>query len=296
MIFLSKGSHIRILCTARSAQKVDLQLAQDLLESWGLRVSYGNTIGAIDHQMGGDVNLRINDFQEALDDNDIDAIWIARGGYGTVQIIDGLNYYAFAKANSKKLIIGYSDVTVLHSHLNTLGISSLHAFIPLELKDKPYETVDSFKKALLGKEQVITISNENGLKTQEITAPVVGGNLSILYSLLGSHSFPKTSGCFLFIEDIDEYLYHIERMMYGLKRAGHLENLKGLIVGGMSDMRDHEIPFGKNAQEIITDMTTDYDYPVIFNFPAGHIKDHRTIKLGEDMKVSLTEKQITFTY
>lgn len=296
MIFLSKGSHIRILCTARSAQKVDLQLAQDLLESWGLRVSYGNTIGAIDHQMGGDVNLRINDFQEALDDNDIDAIWIARGGYGTVQIIDGLNYYAFAKANSKKLIIGYSDVTVLHSHLNTLGISSLHTFMPLELKDKPYETVDSFKKALLGKEQVITISNENGLKTQEITAPVVGGNLSILYSLLGSHSFPKTSGCFLFIEDIDEYLYHIERMMYGLKRAGHLENLKGLIVGGMSDMRDHEIPFGKNAQEIITDMTTDYDYPVIFNFPAGHIKDHRTIKLGEDMKVSLTEKQITFTY
>lgn len=296
MIYLSKGSQVRILCTARSAQKADLQLAQELLESWGLEVSFGKTIDAVHHQMGGTIALRIADFQEALDDETVDAIWIARGGYGTVQIIDDVDFNAFAKADSKKLIIGYSDVTVLHSHLNTLGISSLHAFMPLELKDKPYETVDSFKKALLGKEQVITISNENGLQTQEITAPVVGGNLSILYSLLGSHSFPKTSGCFLFIEDIDEYFYHIERMIYGLKRAGHLENLKGLIVGGMSDMRDHEIPFGKNAQEIITDMTTDYDYPVIFNFPAGHIKDHRTIKLGEEMKVSLTEKQITFTY
>lgn len=293
---LTKNSHIRILCTARSAQKVDLKPAQDLMESWDLRVTYGKTIGAMHHQMGGDVPLRIMDFQEALDDEDIDAIWIARGGYGTVQLLDYIDFNAFAKANLKKLIIGYSDVTVLHGHLNTLGISSLHTFMPLELKNKPTAAIDSFKNALLGHEQVVSIPNDGGLSIQEITAPVVGGNLSILYSLLGSSSFPKTSGCFLFIEDIDEYLYHIERMMYGLKRAGHLENLKGIIVGGMSDMRDHEIPFGKNAQEIITDMTAGYDYPLIFNFPAGHIKDHRTLKLGVEMMVTITEKAITFTY
>ncbi|MGJ8683139.1 MAG: S66 peptidase family protein [Nonlabens sp.] len=304
MNFLAKNAHIRILCTARCAFKKDLKPAQELLESWGLRVSYGKTIDAKYHQMGGDVALRTADFQNALNDDDIDAIWIARGGYGTVQLIDGIDFSAFtstssahrAKADFKKLIIGYSDVTVLHSHLQGLGISTLHTFMPLELKNKPQSSIDSFKTALLGASQTIEIQNEHQLKPQELQAPIIGGNLSILYSLLGYESFPKTDGCFLFIEDIDEYLYHIERMMYGLKRAGLLKNLKGIIVGGMSDMRDHEIPFGKNAQEIITDLTADYDYPIIFNFPAGHVKDNRSLKLGEEMQVSILKDHITFTY
>ena len=296
MIFLSKNAHVRILCTARSAQQKNLTPAQELLESWGLRVSYGKTIGEIHHQMGGNISLRIHDFQDALDDEDIDAIWIARGGYGTVQVIDSIDFSAFAKADFKKLILGYSDVTVLHSHLNNLGITTLHTFIPLELKDKPLSSIDSFKMALLGQSQTIKIHNHNHLKPQELKAHIIGGNLSILYSLLGSSSFPNTSDCFLFIEDIDEYLYHIERMMYGLKRAGHLENLKGIIVGGMSDMRDHEIPFGKNTKEIITEITADYDYPIFFNFPAGHIKDNRSLKLGNDITVSIQKEEITFTY
>ncbi len=293
---LKKNDHVRILCTARSAVQADLKPALELLESWGLRVSYGKTIGAINHQFGGTTSLRITDFQDALNDEDIDAIWIARGGYGTVQIIDDVDFSAFAKADFKKLIIGYSDVTVLHSHLQSLGISSLHNFMPLEFSDKAKDCVESFKKALLGQIQEIKITNKQRLQIQEIKAPIVGGNLSILYSLLGSNSFPVADGCFLFIEDVDEYLYHIERMMYGLKRAGHLDHLKGLIVGGMSDMRDHDIPFGKNAREIITDLTSSYNFPVIFNFPAGHIKDNRSLKLGVDVHISIQKEQITFTY
>lgn len=294
--YLKPKDQVRILCTARSAQKADLLPAQQLLESWGLIVSYGTTIDAVDHQMGGNAALRASDFQEALDDDEVQAIWIARGGYGTVQIIDAVDYSAFAKANSKKLIMGYSDVTVLHSHLQTLGIPSLHCFMPLELKTKPSSSIESFKSALLGEPQSVVIENNNALKPIEISAAITGGNLSILYSLLGSHSFPKTDGCILFIEDIDEYVYHIERMMYGLKRARHLENIKALIVGGMSDMRDHEIPHGKNAQEIITDLTAGYDYPVIFNFPGGHISDNRSLKLGVNLQLTIQKEQIIFTY
>ncbi|WP_397302579.1 LD-carboxypeptidase [Nonlabens ulvanivorans] len=293
---LKSNDHVRILCTARSAVQADLKPARELLESWGLRVSYGKTIGAINHQFGGTTSLRITDFQDALNDEDIDAIWIARGGYGTVQIIDDVDFSAFAKANFKKLIIGYSDVTILHSHLQKMNLTSLHSFMPLELKDKSQSCIDSFKKALTGHSQSISIANDNNIEPQELKARVVGGNLSILYSLLGSKSFTNTDGCFLFIEDIDEYVYHIERMMYGLKRAGHLDKLKGLIVGGMTDMRDHKIPFGKNAVEIIKDITASYHYPVIFNFPAGHIKDNCSLKLGTDMHVSIKKNHITFTY
>ncbi|EAS20775.1 putative carboxypeptidase [Flavobacteria bacterium BBFL7] len=293
---LKSNDHVRILCTARSAVQADLRPARKLLESWGLRASYGKTIGAINNQFGGTTSLRITDFQDALNDDDVDAIWIARGGYGTIQIIEEIDFSAFAKANFKKLIIGYSDVTVLHSHLQHMGISSLHSFMPLELQDKPHTCLESFKKALLDHSQNFSIPNNNNLKSQKLTAPIIGGNLSILYSLLGSKSFPITDDCFLFIEDIDEYIYHIERMMYGLKRAGHLDKLKGLIVGGMTDMRDHKIPFGKNAVEIIKDTTASYHYPVIFNFPAGHVKDNRSLKLGTDMHVSIKKNQITFTY
>lgn len=296
MNLLVPNAHIRILCTARSARQIDLLPAQLLLESLGLRVSYGVTIDASYHQMGGNIKLRIKDFQEALNNDDIDAIWIARGGYGTIQIIDGIDFSALVKAKFNKLILGYSDVTVLHSHLNNCGITTLHTFMPLELKDKPQSSIKSFKMALLGKKQRVIIPNVDNLKNQELKAPIVGGNLSILYSLLGSNSFPNTNGCFLFIEDIDEYVYHIERMMYSLRRAGHLEKIKGLIIGGMSEMRDHEIPFGKTAQEIITAITASCDYPVIFNFPAGHVSDNRSLKLGADIEISIQKEQIIFTY
>jgi muramoyltetrapeptide carboxypeptidase len=292
--YLKKGDHIRILCTARSADEHQLQPAQKLLKSWGLQVSFGKTIGKKEHQFGGTKEERLADFQQAIDDPEIKAIWIARGGYGTVQLIDAMDFSAFAKAEPTT-IIGYSDVTLLHGKLQSLGFSSVHSFMPLELKDKPDAGLESLRRTLFGESQILSIKNTFSLTSQVITAPIVGGNLSILYSLLGSDSFPKTEGHILFIEEIDEYLYHIERMMYSLKRAGKLEGLKALLVGGMTDMNDHEIPFGKNAEEIILSLTAGYDYPVIFNFPAGHIKDHRTLQLGKEIHLEITPKIINFT-
>ena len=192
------------------------------------------------------------------------------------------------------VIIGYSDVTLLHGKLQSQGFASLHSFMPLELSKKPDSSIESLRKALFGESQTITIENSFHLPNQVIKAPVTGGNLSILYSMLGSDTFPETDGHILFIEDIDEYLYHIERMMYSLKRAGKLKNIKALLVGGMTDMNDHEIPFGKNAQEIILSLTESYDFPVIFNFPAGHIKDNRSLILGKEMTISITPASINF--
>lgn len=301
-VYLKKGDHIRILCTARSADERQLQPAQKLLESWGLQVSFGTTIGKKEHQFGGTKEERLADFQQAIDDPEIKAIWIARGGYGTIQLIDAIDFSAFSSASSAgsakaepTTIIGYSDVTLLHGKLQTLGFSSVHSFMPLELKDKPDSSVESLRRTLFGESQILSIQNTFSLDSQVIDAPVVGGNLSILYSMLGNDTFPKTEGHILFIEEIDEYLYHIERMMYSLKRAGKLKGLKALLVGGMTDMNDHEIAFGKNAEEIILSLTADNDYPVIFNFPAGHIKDHRTLQLGKEMHIEITTEMINFT-
>lgn len=290
---LKEGDHIRILCTARSAEKSQLTPAKDLLESWGLRVSYGNTIGKIEHQLGGTKEERLTDLQESINNTDVDAVWIARGGYGTVQLIDAIDFSDFSKVKST-VIIGYSDVTLLHGKLQSQGYASLHSFMPLELSKKPVSSIESLRKALFGQSQTITIKNSFHLSSQVIKAPVTGGNLSILYSMLGSDTFPKTDGHILFIEDIDEYLYHIERMMYSLKRAGKLKNIKALLVGGMTDMNDHEIPFGKNAQEIILSLTESYEFPVIFNFPAGHIKDNRSLILGKEITISITPESINF--
>jgi len=290
---LKKGDHVRILCTARSADEKDLQPAKDLLESWGLRVSYGNTIGKIEHQLGGTKEERLADLQDSINNTDVDAVWIARGGYGTVQLIDAIDFSDSMKVKST-VIIGYSDVTLLHGKLQSQGFTSLHSFMPLELYKKPISSIESLRRALFGESQTITIENSFHLPNQVIKAPVTGGNLSILYSMLGSDTFPETDGHILFIEDIDEYLYHIERMMYSLKRASKLKNIKALLVGGMTDMNDHEIPFGKNAQEIILSLTESYDFPVIFNFPAGHIKDNRSLILGEKMTINITAESINF--
>lgn len=298
--FLKKGDTVKILCTARSAEKKDLAPAATLLENWGLKVIYGATIDKKEHQFGGTKEERLADFQQAIDDPQINAIWIARGGYGTIQLIDETNFSSLTSARSSsalcsKIIIGYSDVTLVHGKLQSLGIKSMHSFMPLELAQKPEISVESLRSALFGESQTITIKNDQQLLVQSLNATVVGGNLSILYSMLGSNTFPETENHILFIEDIDEYLYHIERMMYALKRAGKLNHLKALLVGGMTGMRDHEIPFGKNAVEIIQSITKEYNFPVIFDFPAGHLNDHRTLLLGEKLHIEITDHEIKFT-
>lgn len=300
---LQPGDHVRILCTARSASAAQLSPSVELLEQWGYRVSLGKTIDLIQDQFGGSAQQRLADFQDAWDDPEVQAIWIARGGYGTTQIVDAVELgIAFtstplsnrAKAeHSIKLIIGYSDVTYLHGKLQALGIPSLHAFMPLELTSRTKKCVESLRNVLAGNGISISLENTQKIKEQTSSGILYGGNLSILYSMLGSELFPDTTDAILFIEDIDEYLYHIERMMYSIKRAGKLKGLKALIVGGMTDMNDHETPFGKNCEQIIKDVCSGYDFPILFNIPAGHIADNRTLILGATATVQITKITIT---
>jgi len=293
--FLKRGDTVAIVSTARKITKSELEPALELMTNWGLKVVLGHTIGAEDHQFAGDDTLRTQDFQAMLDNPNITAIWCARGGYGTVRMLDRLNFSVFKK--KPKWIIGYSDITVLHSHIHNFGIETLHAQMPLEIEKKTGETQQSIFRVLFGNDHSINyVTSDNKNRTGEATASLVGGNLSVLYSLCGSPSALNTEGKILFIEDLDEYLYHIDRMLQNLMRNGMLTNLAGLIVGGMTQMQDNTIPFGKTAYEIVMDVVREYDYPVCFDFPAGHLKDNRALILGREVQLIVGEKGITLKF
>jgi len=292
---LQKGDSIGIVSTARSITIQELKPFLQLIESWGFHYVLGNTIDVFEHQFAGDDSLRGQDFQQMLDNPNIKAIWCARGGYGTVRIIDSLDFSEFRK--NPKWIIGYSDVTVLHSHIHNLGIETLHANMAIDINTKTEETRSSIEKVLGGKKYEIKIASENELnRIGNAKGELVGGNLSLLFSLLGSPSEINTDGKILFIEDLDEMLYHIDRMMVNFKRNGLLKNLVGLIVGGMSDMRDNTIPFGKTAEEIVLEAVSEYNYPVCFNFPAGHINDNRALILGRVLQMQVSENAINLKF
>ncbi|MCF8322418.1 MAG: LD-carboxypeptidase, partial [Flavobacterium sp.] len=243
--YLQKGDTVAIVSTARKNIDDNLKPTIDLLEGWGLTVKLGKTIGLDYYQLAGTDEQRTEDFQEQMDNPNIKAIWCVRGGYGTVKIIDNLDFTQFKQ--NPKWIIGFSDVTVLHGHLNRMGIESLHATMPVAIPRATDEAKNSLCAALFGEKLQYTLEcdalNHNGKAKGEL----VGGNLSILYSLLGSESAIDCADKILFIEDLDEYLYHVDRMMMNLKRNGCLQSLKGIIVGAMTEMKDNEIPWGRNA-------------------------------------------------
>lgn len=291
---LKKGDCVAIVCTARKLTKNDILPAKQLLENWGLQVKLGKTIGLEDHQFGGDITARTEDFQTMLNDNNIKAIWCARGGYGTVQIIDNLDFST--STDQPKWIIGFSDITVLHSHLNTLGVASVHGIMPITVATATNNAKDSLKNILFGKEINYNFPSSTASIYGEAKGELVGGNLSILYSLLGSKSAINTKDKILFIEDLDEYLYHIDRMLQNLKRNNYFSNLKGLIVGGMTDMNDNTIPFGKTAIEIITTIVQPYNIPIAFHFPAGHLADNTALFFGKKVHLKITKTTTTVTY
>lgn len=291
--YLKKGDTIAIVATARKNIDDNLKPAISWLKNWGIEVVIGSTIGLDNNQLAGTDEQRAADFQAQLDNPNIKAIWCARGGYGTVRMIDLLDFTKFKQ--SPKWIVGFSDVTVLHSHLNTMGYQSIHGIMPVSSKASE-EAIETLRKALFGEhiEYAVPCENMNRLGTAK--GELVGGNLSILYSLFGSPSAIDCSDKILFIEDLDEYLYHIDRMMMNLKRNGCLESLKGIIVGGMTKMNDNEIPWGKNALEIIDDVTQNYNIPIIYNFPAGHLADNRALIFGRQvsMEVNDLESKVIF--
>jgi len=293
--YLKPGDTVAIVSTARKITKQELQPALNLIKQWGLNCVLGRTIGSKFHQFAGDDKLRTEDLQHLLDDPNIKAIWCARGGYGTVRIIDQLDFTSFKK--NPKWLIGYSDVTVLHSQIHLLGYETIHAQMPLEIEKKTDETVKSLRKVIFGEPYDVHYRSNNLFNRDGIAmGQLIGGNLSILFSLCGSQSSITTKGKILFIEDLDEYLYHIDRMMMNLKRNNMLEGLSGLIVGGMSQMNDNAIPFGKTAEEIIHEIVSEYDYPVCYHFPAGHIKDNRAMILGREVKLIVEDDRVLLKF
>jgi muramoyltetrapeptide carboxypeptidase len=281
--YLQKGDTVAIAASARKVSPAEMQPAISLFESWGLKVQLPSDLFAVDHQFAGNDQLRAHTFQQLLNDPTIKAIFCARGGYGTVRMIDALDFTHFIQ--HPKWIIGYSDITVLHSHLfRHTSIATIHATMPINMQahTADAESIESLRTLLFGSPIPYTFNphpfNTNG----KTTGKLVGGNLSVLYSLLGSESDIDTQGCILFLEDLDEYLYHIDRMMVNLKRNGKLAKLAGLVVGDMSDMKDNTIPFGKTALEIIAEHTAAYEFPVAFGFPAGHEKRNLAMTFGID--------------
>jgi muramoyltetrapeptide carboxypeptidase len=294
--FLKKGDKITIIAPARSICFEEVHPSIRLFQKWGLEVVLGTHVFDKSNQYAGTDDRRLLDLQTALDDPSFRAVICARGGYGTLRIIDRVDFKGFI--TSPKWVVGYSDITVLHSHIEkNLGIETLHATMPFNIKSdvSNYDPAEYMKKALFGEkiiyQQPATFLNRNGLSEGILT----GGNLSILYALMGSSSEPDTKGKILFIEDVDEYLYHIDRMMMTLKRAGKLRDLKGLIVGGMTDMKDNQVPFGKTAQEIIAEAVKEYDYPVCFDFPAGHGEQNVDLYLGRRIRLNV-DRQVEIAF
>jgi len=292
--FLQKGDTIAIVSTARKVSLSELKPALEIIKKWKLNVVIGKSIEAEEDQFAGSDELRASDFQEMLDNPKVKAIWCARGGYGTVRMIDKLDFTEFKK--HPKWIVGYSDVTVLHSQIHTLGFQTLHAQMPVAIETKTEATVNSIYNTLFGMEYSITITSEKNNRTGIASGQLVGGNLSILYSLCGSPSAINTDGKILFIEDLDEYLYHIDRMLQNLKRNGMFANLKGLIVGEMTQMHDNDIPFGKTAEEIILEVCKDYSFPIAFNFPAGHLEDNRALVFGNKVKLVIDNNDVNLSF
>jgi len=294
--YLSKDDKIGIIAPARCITFDEVHPSIRVFKKWGLEAELGTNIFRKYNQFAGKDSARLMDIQEMLDDDTIRAVICARGGYGTVRIIDQIDFTGFVK--NPKWIVGYSDITVLHSHIHRhMGIETLHAIMPVNITtdDKPDDSLETLRNALFGKIRGYSITATPLARTGEAEGLLTGGNLSILYSLMGSASEIDTAGKILFLEDVDEYLYHIDRMMMNLKRAGKLDKLKGLIVGGMNRMNDNTVPYGKTANEIIAEAVADYDYPVCFDFPAGHGENNLALILGRKVKLRVgVEVELSF--
>lgn len=283
---LKKGDKIGIAAPARKISLAELEAAISIIENEGFEIVYKQELFAIENQFAGDDFTRAVYFQKLLDDDEIKAIISARGGYGSIRIIDKIDFSSIAQ--NPKWIIGYSDITVFHSHLNrNFDIQTLHASMLFSFSENTKTTLSGLFEVLRGGSPRYEIETSTMNRNGKAKGLLTGGNLSVLYSLLGSRSFPQMDGKILFIEDLDEYLYHIDRMMMGLKRAGVFQHLAGMIVGGMTEMNDNEIPFGKTAEEIVKETVDEYNYPVCFGFPAGHINDNRPLIMGAEVEMEV---------
>ena len=298
--YLKTGDTIAILAPAGILKNREetIQKAKELAESWGLKVVLGKNIFNKNSHFAGSDAERTKDFQKALDNQNIKAIWAGRGGYGSVRILDRLDYTTFLK--HPKWIIGYSDITAFHSHVHNLGVETMHAMMGTSVDDKPeliVETLSSFKKAIFGKQLKYTIPSSKYNRKGKVNGQMVGGNLALLSSMLGSSSQTNTDGKILFIEEIGEYKYSIDRMLQSLKRAGYFDHCKGLVIGDISKIKKNSTVWGHPIEKLILDVVKDYDFPVLFNFPAGHKEANRAMIFGRNVELTIgnTESSVIFT-
>ena len=263
-----------------------------LMKSWGLNVVLGSNIyDSYGHFSSSDAN-RQKDFQNAIDDNKIKAIWCARGGYGAMRIIDKINYDNLLK--HPKWVIGYSDITAIHNDIHNLGVESLHGVMSKSLEDISVddESIKKLKDVIFGKGELHYVIESNKYNiTGEASGKLVGGNLTLLQSLLQSKSSIDTTNKIIFIEEVGEYLYHIDRMLHSLKRADYFSKCSGLIVGDFTDIRKNETKFGKNLYEIINEIVKEYNFPVIYGFPAGHGQKNFPLIFGRNVEINVSKNK-----
>lgn len=288
--YLKSGDTIGITCPAGYVSFERITYAVKILEQWGFKVKVGTTVGSAYCYFSGNDEARLHDLQAMLDDDSVKAILMGRGGYGVSRIIDHVDFTIFTK--QPKWICGFSDITVLHSHIQAnYNIATLHS--PMcgaftEVSENS-DHILQFQKAITGKELSYSFPSSPYNRTGTCEGIMTGGNLAMLAHLTGSVSEVDMNGKILFIEDVGEHYYNIDRLLLNLKRAGKLENLAGLLVGSFTDMQDTERPFGQTIEEIVTDKVQDYDYPLAFNFPCGHQEINYTLTLGRKHRLDITK-------
>ncbi len=286
--YLKPGDTVTVLAPARKVNKEEIEPELEIFLSWGLKIKYAPNVFERFHQFAGEDHIRAQDFNEALKDPESKAILCARGGYGTVRIIDQIDWQLLIQ--NPKWIIGFSDITIIHNELNNHKIAGIHGPMPLIFPKIDNVCLEYLRKTLFGEHFDIIFPNNPLNIKGKVHGELVGGNLSILVSMIGTPSDLDTNGKILFIEDLDEYYYHIDRMLHQLKRAGHLSNLKALIVGSMNDMRDNPTPFGIPIHKMVLDLTKEYDYPIVFDFPTGHESMNHSLILGGTYELNVGER------
>lgn len=292
--YLKKGDKIAIVCPAKKLPK-SIDSAISILENWGLEVIVGESVYASHHQFAGTDQLRTHDIQRFLDDETVKAIICGRGGYGTIRIIDELDFTKFKQ--NPKWFIGFSDVTILLSHIIAqTQIQCLHAQMPYTFDESTPEALSSLKKVIFGERQTYHYNSEFNNQPGVGTGILIGGNLTLLVMMQGSVSEMDFDDKILFLEDVGEQEYSIDRMLRMLKRAGKLKNLRGLIIGAFNEIAEEKISFGQTAEQVIWDIVKDYDYPVCFNFPTGHIENNLSMVLGAEVELKVEKNDVQFKY
>lgn len=290
--FLQPGDLIAIVAPAKSIEKELVLNAKAFFESKGYLVEIGeNCTGEFNYFSGTDEERTV-DFQQAIDHPKVKAIICARGGYGSIRILDRLNWAAFLR--EPKWIVGFSDITVFHQHIQCFNLPSIHATMPLNFGENTAAALNSMLAALEGRNLEYEIESSPANKLGQAEGVLLGGNLSILHGLIGTDAQPDYTDSILFIEDLAEQLYHLDRMFYTLAKAGILDKIKGLIVGGMTDMKDTQVPFGQTVEELILSHFQYRKIPIVFNFPAGHISDNRAMIFGKKVEINVTPNLVYF--